>query len=312
MLPQDCQAELGPPSASPCGYDRRSRRLRHCCEAASAPSPRTAALSEDCGRGGPRITGRNLFFNIANGRPAERSTWPWVALLGTRQHTNGTVDWACGGTLIGPRHVLTAAHCVHIDLERMVVRLGEHDRTTSEDGEHQDRAVRRAARHPDRNRSRNDLALLELDRPVQLGAGVQPICLPDPAETLVGRIGWVVGWGVLRFHDRTAANVLQEAIASVEPADECEEIFRQTPQYSFRFPGGFGGNVLCATDPHHRGMDACQGDSGGPLAIQRPDGRYQLAGLVLAGVSCGNSDFPGLYTRVASYIDWIRSEVARS
>ncbi|XP_037072237.1 venom protease-like [Pollicipes pollicipes] len=303
VLPRDCPAERGPPSTEACGFERGSRHLKHCCEQTAVES----VLPEDCGRGGFSSQG-GIVPNIVNGRPAERAGWPWAAVVGLKQ-SDGSVRWLCGAALIGARHVLTAAHCLVAAPDELVVRLGEHDLRTADDGDHQDRNVSRAVRHPSFHRSQNDVALLELDRPAQLSDAVQPVCLPEPSQALAGRAGWVVGWGALNFEGPTAS-VLQEALVTVQPVDECEATFKQAPQYSFRFPDGFAGRVLCAAS--RRGMDSCTGDSGGPLSLKRPDGRYQVIGLVLEGIGCGSLLYPGLYTRVASYVDFIRKEASRS
>ncbi|XP_037079089.1 venom protease-like [Pollicipes pollicipes] len=307
----DCPAKLRKSRrGDACGYDLHTQQFKCCCETTveqpvlvskSSRSP----LPADCGNSG----GSSIFPKIANGRSVERGAWPWAAVLGQKQ-SDGSVRWLCGGALIGARHVLTSAHCLANSPDQLLVRLGEHDLDAADDGEHQDRGVRRAVRHPDYMRSSNDVALLELDRPAELCDTVAPVCLPEPTATLASRDGWAVGWGELSYRG-AAANVLQEAFVTVVPVEECEATYRQTPQYSFRFPGGFSGGVLCAADYSGQGMDACRGDSGGPLSVLGPDGRYQLAGLVLEGFGCGGATFPGLYTRVANYVDWIRREVSR-
>ncbi|XP_037067967.1 clotting factor B-like [Pollicipes pollicipes] len=159
-----------------------------------------------------------------------------------------------------------------------------------------------------RRASHDDLAVLELASPVTLGPRVRPVCLPDPKVRLVGRDAQVAGWGRLAFAGDTAV-VLQEARLRVVPLDTCESAYRRLASFTDSFPGGFGTTKLCAQDPERRGADACQGDSGGPLMAQAADGTWSIVGVVSAGVGCGNPDFPGLYTRVASYLDWIHEQM---
>lgn len=65
------------------------------------------------------------------------------------------------------------------------------------------------------------------------------------------------------------------------------------------------GTKVCALSRDETPRDACPGDSGGPLMAERPDGLYELVGVVSTGVGCGNPDFPGIYTKVSAYVDWI-------
>jgi len=323
-----CSGGSGSLSKEPCAKGRPN--LLFCCERevhvknSLTASPTT--LPTDCGVGGNMQSRRRraifnqpssaVVKNIFNGEDADQGDWPWAVALGVRQEDD-TIRWVCGGSLITSGHVLTAAHCRTFDpLDRLVVRVGEHNLAIRSDGQHQDLAVRRAVQHPDFRASHNDMMVLHLATPARLDENVQPVCLPQPETTFVGRSGLVVGWGQLNANDRNSQpEILQQALVKVVPTDTCETTYSEgTSQFTTRFPqdtkfpeGGFGGRVLCASS----GQDACQGDSGGPLSIQTSDGRWRLAGVVLLGIGCGNPDFPGLYTRTASYVEWIKQEVAK-
>ncbi|XP_043189704.1 venom protease-like [Amphibalanus amphitrite] len=321
VLPADCPASHGPPSRRACGFQQLQIKL--CCEKRptrpmkltfpTSAEPESAALPSNCGLGGPAGLEGRAVPNISGGRPADRSSWPWAALLGELSAGSERPRWLCGGVLLGPRHVLTAAHCVATrQLSRLVVRLGEHDLGAAS-STRQERRVARAVVHPQFRRSLADLALLVLAEPVELSVGgAHPICLPPADARPTGRSGYVVGWGRLGFEEQQP-DVLQEALVTVQPTPPCEALYRRTREYDTRFPGGWGGSVLCAADEQGGARDACQGDSGGPLSLERaPDGRFHLIGLVLEGMGCGGDRFPGLYTSVPHYVDWIRREVRRS
>ena len=67
------------------------------------------------------------------------------------------------------------------------------------------------------------------------------------------------------------------------------------------------GNMFCAGYPEG-GKDSCQGDSGGPLVCLSPSGHWVLHGVTSWGFDCAQEKHPGVYARVARFVDWIRSK----
>ncbi|XP_043218909.1 proclotting enzyme-like [Amphibalanus amphitrite] len=245
------------------------------------------------------------------GRPVHR--WPWMVLFG-RWTDAGLGDWFCGGTLITDRHVLTAAHCLQPEEAGTVgARIADHDLTLPDEVQHQQRNVSRIVRHPQYAGAQNDLAVVRLAAPVELTDSVQPICLPPAGTDHLGQDAAVAGWGLLEFNG-DSPDVLQEAPLRVTDPAVCETAYRRVPQFERRFPGGFQGTKVCAESRDGEPRDACRGDSGGPLMVlsapqDEGSGTYQLVGVVSTGVGCGNPEFPGLYTKVSAYIDWIVSQL---
>ena len=248
---------------------------------------------------------------VVGGVLAQIGKWPWMVLFG-RWTDAGLGGWFCGGTLITDRHVLTAAHCLHPGQAGTVGALiGDNDLNRQDEVDHQQRNVSGIVRHPQFVGSQNDLAVVRLAAPVNLTRDVSPICLP-PAGAEHRRqdlIVEVAGWGLLEFAGESS-DILQEVALRVADPAACEAAYRRVPhQFEARFPGGFQDTKLCAESPDGESRDACRGDSGGPLMVRLENNTYQLVGVVSAGIGCGNPAFPGVYTKVSAYIDWIISQL---
>ena len=138
-----------------------------------------------------------------------------------------------------------------------------------------------------------------------MGRAVSPVCLPAANASFVGEPAAVAGWGRQGYEGEPSEHLLEAEVTISDPA-ACEAAYRSVADFEELFPGGFGGTKLCAAGP---GRDACRGDSGGPLVVTRPDHSRVLVGVVSTGYKCATRGFPGIYTRVAAYVDWILSQV---
>ncbi|XP_051676015.2 neurotrypsin isoform X2 [Oryctolagus cuniculus] len=146
-----------------------------------------------------------------------------------------------------------------------------------------------------------DIALVQLqgsqEQCVRFSSHVLPACLPfwreRPQKTASNC--YITGWGDTgRAYSRT----LQQAAVPLLPKRFCEE----------RYKGQFTGRMLCAGNLHeHQRVDSCQGDSGGPLVCERSGGSWVVYGVTSWGYGCGVKDSPGVYTRVSSFVPWIKS-----
>lgn len=248
---------------------------------------------------------------VVGGVPAALHGWPWMALIGYK-NALGEVSFKCGGSLITNRHVLTAAHCIRKDLSS--VRLGEHDTSTDTETNHIDVAVVKMEIHPsyDKKDGHSDMALLYLGEDVKFDDAVRPICLPlnDPirSRNFEGYTPFVAGWGRTQEGGKSA-NVLQELQIPIISNGECRSLYSKINKaFSEK---QFDDSVTCA-GVLEGGKDSCQGDSGGPLMLPQRDGvdfYYYQVGVVSYGIGCARAEVPGVYTRVAKFVDWIKEKV---
>lgn len=246
-----------------------------------------------CGVPSTQKTSRLSYFTrIIGGRPSTPGSWPWqVAVL------NRFREAFCGGTLVSPRWVLTAAHCIR---KRLYVRIGEHDLTVKE-GTELELRVDSVTIHPeyDADTVDNDVAMLRL--PVTLTASPSRgiACLPAPSQPLpANQLCTIIGWGKSRVTDDYGTDVLHEARIPIVSSEACRNVY-----VDYRITD----NMFCAG--YRRGkMDSCAGDSGGPILCQdprRPNRPWTIFGITSFGEGCGKRGKFGIYARLSNYVRWI-------
>nr|XP_028697199.1 mastin-like isoform X1 [Macaca mulatta] len=256
--------------------------------------------------------GREL-VGIVGGCDVSARRFPWQVSLRFYSMEKGLWEHICGGSLIHPEWVLTAAHCLEPEeLEACAFRVQVGQLRLYEDD--QPTKVVEIVRHPRYNKSLcarggADIALLKLEAPVPRSELVHPVSLP-PASLDVpsGKTCWVTGWGDIGHGEPLPWPLsLREVRVKVRSNVLCNQI------YCRRFPSNhtepseqlIKDDMLCAGDGNH---GSCLGDTGGPL-VCRWNCTWVQVGVVSWGTFCGHSDVPGVYARVTSYMSWIHQHV---
>uniref|UniRef100_A0A8C9ZBK8 Transmembrane serine protease 4a n=1 Tax=Sander lucioperca TaxID=283035 RepID=A0A8C9ZBK8_SANLU len=240
----------------------------------------------DCGKVHPED-------RVVGGTDAVIEDWPWqVSLQQGGQHT-------CGGSLVSPSWVVTAAHCFtgsKKELSRWRVVSGQTYMGTLGGS-----CVDRVIVNGNYNSAQNDydIALMRLCSPITVGVGRKPICLPPKAFGLPAEASMTVtGWGYLKENGKVSPSLQMASVPLIDRA-QCSS------------PTVYGSiitqRMICAGFLQG-GVDACQGDSGGPL-VYFTSSRWHLVGVVSWGVGCARERRPGVYCNVEEMLNWIHTVV---
>ncbi|KAI8441972.1 hypothetical protein MSG28_005642 [Choristoneura fumiferana] len=234
--------------------------------------------------GGTRAEDTSEGLTIIGGHNVSITDAPYMAAL----YSKG--KFVCGGTIIHDMFVLTSAHCVRNSIKPRKVIIGA-DRLKADD----DKVVIGVKEefchenyHPDPET--NDICLLKLYKPIPFGPKIAKVDLPSqdfqiPGGLLVN----VTGWGITSpSSQRIRAKKLQQVTIVTVSESEC-----------LRYYPDLTDNLICAGS---KGRDACRGDDGGPLTLYDTQ-----IGVVSYEKGCGR--VAGVYTKVSSYITWIKNTI---
>ncbi|XP_017839714.1 serine protease grass-like [Drosophila busckii] len=240
---------------------------------------------------------------------------PWMAIL--MLDKSGHQRFACGGTLITERFVLTAAHCF-TDQQLIFVRLGEHQISTTvdcrkhkgrdlcapavEDFQHEHIHLHENYKHTEIGH--DDIALIKLKGSVSVKPHIRPICLPlthsMQMRPSVIRSFCLDGWGLTE--NGTVSDVLLESNINQKHKENCSYIM--DPNLAAATTAICGGDIK---------GDSCVGDSGGPLfSVVGFQGRQRFMqfGIVSAGSTNCRAGNPSLFTNVGGFMPWISYKIA--
>ncbi|XP_028359644.1 hepatocyte growth factor activator [Phyllostomus discolor] len=268
-------------------------------EAAPAVPEAAPAGRQACGR---RHKKRSFLRpRIVGGSSALPGSHPWLAAIYIG-------DGFCAGSLVHTCWVVSAAHCFSHSppRESVSVVLGQHffNLTTDVTQTFQIEKYIPYPLYSVFNPSDHDLVLIRLkkkgDRCAVRSQFVQPICLPEPSSPFpAGHKCQIAGWGHQDEDGSGYSSYLREALVPLVADHKCS-----SPEV---YGADLSPNMLCAGYFDCK-SDACQGDSGGPLACEK-NGVAHLYGIISWGDGCGRHNKPGVYTRVANYVGWIKDRI---
>lgn len=218
---------------------------------------------------------------VVGGQPAAARTYPWLAAVGSPLFVLRPSGQFCGGALIAPDRIVTAAHCLYSVLRAVPQVLNvTFDRSDLKSSDGVTVGVSKIWVHPgfhetkfgDDTVEHNDVAVLILAQP-QARPTIPIAASPKASAT-------VLGWGTTSESDYFNTRLIQASVPLLPDAD-C------AAAYGVSFDKR---DMICAGSPR---ADTCLFDSGGPLVV---DGR--LAGLASWASGCARPGFPGVYTRL--------------
>lgn len=250
-----------------------------------------------CNCRGYRCGTPNRDGRVVGGKVTQRGQYPWLVSLSYRGKLY------CGASLVNDRFLVTAAHCIkRVNQARVEILLGSYNKTDVTEVSRQVRRVKQWWAHEgfDRRSYNNDIGVIQLDKPVEIDRYIRPVCLPTQDKSYVGEYGIVAGWG-RQSESGVSSDVVREVRVPIISNSECK-----TKKYK---PAEITDNMMCAGYDAGK-IDACQGDSGGPLLLER-SGQKQidLIGIVSWGQGCARAGYPGVYTRIQNYRNFVDTKI---
>ncbi|KAF3708290.1 Urokinase-type plasminogen activator [Channa argus] len=280
-------------------YVRRQRRLvREFCDIPKCPSIHMDT-ELTCGERSERRQ-----HKVVGGSFTPIESLPWVAAIFNRDY-----GFLCGGSLIAPCWVLTAAHCFDKGDEKNVrtfsVYLGKTAINETHAHTEQSFSVEKLIIHSDFNEDNynNDIALLKIKSKnggcAVKSASARTVCLP-PLHTKLpaGFQCSIAGFGKEKYESWHYSQYLKQGEVKLLSQTQCNN--------KLYYEDRISENMICAGSPDWS-TDACKGDSGGPL-VCGAGGRMFLFGIVSWGEGCAKENKPGVYTQVTNYNKWIASK----
>ena len=264
------------------------QNITHAAPAVTVPSTRSSPTSDNTinGNVGSTIVLTQLTSKVIGGTPSPINLYPWFSSLD-----------GCGGVLISPFFVLTAAHCWALMVPNARVDIGHFCDSVDNCGQAREQNnVYKKFIHPQyewlSDAPSNDFMLIRLNQ----RSAITPVPFDDGSYSpnyVSGEKLWVVGVGVTNVATGVSASNLKHAEVEYMSSNQCNSRYIQkiTP------------SMICAGFP---GRDSCQGDSGGPLYDKENN---VVVGLTSWGYKCADLKYPGVYARISDQTDWMQGVI---
>ncbi|XP_020912661.1 transmembrane protease serine 3 [Exaiptasia diaphana] len=230
--------------------------------------------------------------------------WPWQITIQVK-HAGFHF---CGGSIIKPRWIVTAAHCFkeNANPSRYSVTAGELN-LEKQEGDEQVMEIAKIIRHSEFNKTGHteyDIAVLKLKNKITFNDKVRPICLPTK-RFLDGKICWATGWGHAKprkiGEQPVGSTTLKQVKFPLVSDKECRS--RYSNMTSTVICGGY----------KLQSKGACQGDSGGPVTCKNKDGVWDLAGVVSFGLNgCAQKNTYDFFTNMAKFKKWVEDQIKQN
>ncbi|XP_023344118.1 venom protease isoform X2 [Eurytemora carolleeae] len=283
-----------------------------------------STIDESCTCGASKTAAGQTDSRIVGGVEAQRHAYNWLGHI-CFPMGNGAWHCYCGAALVTSQHLLTAAHCVcpntfypsefQDEKGSVFVQLGDHNKKDIKDARtmsytHVGYRICHEGYNPTgNNQFKNDIAVIRLESPVifgNYGGRVGTLCLNRNILSRQDNLDVsVAGWG-LTEEDGSNSDYLKVVELKTMTLRDCSRTgYKDYWTY-------FSNGMICAGPPSSQTRrDACQGDSGGPLFTKDlRNGRYYQVGLVSWGLGCAQQEFPGVFSRLSFYWDWIMTQLA--
>jgi hypothetical protein len=258
-----------------------------------APPPRPTAL-------------RSAASRIVGGHETSIGRWPWQVAINYVLPPPRKPLFTCGGSLVAPNVVVTAAHCVTLGSENFrppseFAAITGRTRLSSDRGRVHQLAdyylFVDASGKPlwDRNTVAWDAVFMVLKQP----SSRTPIKIAGPDESILwapGQRAFITGWGTTKagtdneVAKNKPSNVLRQGRIRMISDSACNDVYG---------PAVISSLMVCA-GLDAGGVDACSGDSGGPLVVATDRSDYRLVGDTSFGAGCGLPGIPGVFGRIAA------------
>ncbi|XP_059472967.1 proclotting enzyme-like isoform X2 [Neocloeon triangulifer] len=254
--------------------------------------PNAKPIHQPSGAG--KVSNLTIFSYIIGGIKAVEGQFPWQAYI--------IIDnsFLCGGSLIMPSWIMTAAHCLHGTAYE--VTLGSIDRSKNPTGSVTLQTTQKIVHenYHDYNLN-NDIGLLKLPSSIELSDVINVVKLPslsDGSKTFEGATITVSGFG--KFTETSApSKSLNYVELPIISSETCV--------------GYYGSDIVTSATicTLITPKSTCSGDSGGPMVYKDGSNTFKQIGIVSFGSSDGCLQGPSGFTRVTSYLGWLSEKIGQ-